>query len=93
VTDRFPTGTLDPESTLVATNPLYTQWISSTEQAFDLTLESSTGDTVISLDIPKFQVSNAQEGDRSGIQFDTVTYQANRGNTGNDEFTLTFAAA
>jgi hypothetical protein len=92
VTDRFPTGTLDPESTLVATNPVYSHWQASTEQVFELTLESSTGDTTISLDIPKFQVSNAQEGDRSGIQFDTVTYQANRGNTGNDEFTLTFAA-
>lgn len=89
VTDRMTVGTIDPESTLVATNPLYTQWINSTEQVLDLVFEGDGYN--VTIDAAKFQVSNAQEGDRGGQQIDTVTYQLNRGNAGNDEFTITFA--
>ncbi len=89
VTDRMPVGTIDPISTLVDANPLYTQWINSTEQAFSYAVE--TNDTLITFAAPKFQISNAQEGDRSGQQIDTVTYQFNRGNAGDSEFTITFA--
>jgi len=89
VTDRNVVGTMDPESTLVATNPLYTQWISSTELAMSLTISDATDEVTIAA--PKVQWTNPQEADRSGIRIDNVAFQCNR-DAGNDEISITFAA-
>lgn len=88
VTDRNITGTIDPESKLVATNPVYTQWINSTEQAFSIRFADA--DDRVTIEAPAFQIANAQEGDRSGIQIDTISYQLNTGGTPNAEMTITF---
>jgi len=88
VADRTPIGTIDPEAVLVATNATYGQWLNSTEQAFSYELEA--GDTTITIAAPSFQFTNVQEGDRGGIQMDTVTYQMNR-IAADSDFTITFA--
>jgi hypothetical protein len=88
VTDRNITGTMDPESKIVATNPVYTQWATSVEQALSVRLQNA--DTTVTIAAPKFQITNAQEGDREGLQIDTITYQCNVDAAPNDELTITF---
>lgn len=90
ITDRNITGSLDPESTLVATAPKYTDWINSVERAFSLTVEDAA-DTV-TFSAPQFQITNLQEGDRGGLLIDTVTFQLNRV-ANNDEFSIAFAGS
>ena len=88
ITDRAPGGTLDPESRLVATEPSYTNWINKVERAMKLTLEDSLTHQ-IEFAAPRFQITNAQEGDREGLAIDTLTYQLNR-STGDDELKIEF---
>ena len=77
ITDRNITGTMDCETGLVASdNDAYAHWAARTEAALSIDL----GDTDNALDVtaPALQVTNVQEGDRNGIQIDTVSFQLNR---------------
>jgi hypothetical protein len=87
ITDRAPGGTLDPETKLVATEPSYTNWINKVERAMTLELAAGTANCVFTA--PKFQITNAQEGDREGLVIDTLTYQLNR-DDGDDELQIAF---
>jgi len=89
ITDRFITGTLDPESKLVATSPIYTDWYNSVERALSVVVTDVNDEVTFSG--PKFQITNAQEGDRNGLMIDTISYQLNR-DANNDEFSIAFGA-
>jgi len=88
ITDRNITGSLDPESKLVTTYPLYTDWIDSVTKAFSATFADEQ-DAVI-LASTGFQVTNAQEGDRGGLQIDTIDFQFVKGNSPDSEFSIKF---
>jgi hypothetical protein len=89
ITDRLPTGTFDPEAKLVGTDNRYARWLDGTEQA--LTIALADAEDTITFAAPRAQITNLQEGDREGLLIDTKTFQMN-GNTGDDEFSITFAA-
>ena len=90
ITNRLPVGTLDPEAKLVAGYPTYGEWINSTERVMTAFFEDGADE--ITFTGSKFQLTNVQEGDREGLQTDTLTYQLNRGNSGADELTILFAS-
>jgi len=89
ITNRMPVGTLDPEAKLVASYPAYGEWITSVERVMTATFSDATDN--VSFVGSKFQLTNVQEADREGLQTDTLTYQLNRGNGGNDELTIDFS--
>lgn len=89
VTNRRMNGTLDPEASLVATENPYGDWLDSTERALDM--EIGEAGNRVTFAAPKFQIANPQEGDRNGLQIDTIEYQLNRdADAGDDELTITF---
>lgn len=91
VTGRKVTGSVNPEASLVASHDTYGKWLSSNEAAMTVVL-ADAADT-ITIAAPKAQLINVQEGDRSGIQTDEITFQCNRSAAaGDDEFTIEFAA-
>jgi hypothetical protein len=89
ITNRMPVGTIDPESKLVASYPAYGEWITPVERVLSAVLLDSTDE--ITFTGSKFQLTNVQEAEREGLQTDTLTYQLNRGNSGNDELTIAFS--
>lgn len=91
ITDRSVTGTIDPESTLVATADPYGDWVASTERALAFDLENATDKFAVNA--PKLQITNVQEAERNGIVTDTISFQCNRSAAaGNDELTIVFSA-
>lgn len=90
-TDGLVTGQFDPESELVADEDYYGDWLAGTELALSIVLAND--DDTITIAAPKIQYTNPQEGDRNGIQIDTLDFQCNKNAAaGDDEFTITFAA-
>jgi hypothetical protein len=91
ISNRKPVGTLDPESKLVATEPTYANWRDSVEREMTVTCSNATDEIVFTA--PRFQLVNAQEGDRNGIMVDTLNYQLNRTGTTNNDLTIAFGAS
>jgi len=76
----------------VATDPRYTKWLAGTEQALSIVLDSP-GNSTITIAVPKAQVTNVQEGERSGIVTDDVTLSCNKNAANIDQdVTITFVA-
>lgn len=75
VTDRTTTVSLNPESTLVATQDNYGNWLAHTEEAISYALTDGT-DTV-TLSSSSYQITNIQPGDRGGNQVDQISGQVN----------------
>ena len=93
VTDRTPTITCNPESTLVATQDRFGAWLAATEAEFSITLDAVSNAT-IEVSAPKAQIINLQEGDRNMVQIDDITFQCNKnGATANQELQFTFTEA
>jgi len=88
VTNRLPTGTFDPETKVVGTDPRYTRWLAGTEEALSIAL-ADANDT-ITFAAPKAQITNLQEGNRDVLLVDNITFQMN-GDAGSDELSITFA--
>ena len=90
ITGRKVTGSINPEAELIATRDNYGDWIGSTERAFSLAIQNATDKVTIAM--PKFQITNLQDGDRNGVVTDEITFQANRSAAaGNDEMTIAFS--
>lgn len=88
ITNRRINGTLDPESSLVATNDTYGDWLDSSESA--LSLSFGEAGNRIAVAAPKWQIVNPQEGNRNDVQIDTIEYQLNRdADAGDDELEIT----
>jgi hypothetical protein len=83
VSDRLPTGTLNPESSLVATQDNFGNWTSRTEEALSYSITDGT-DTVV-FSSSNYQITNIQPGDRGGNQVDTISFQLNA-----DDFSIAF---
>lgn len=91
ITGRRVTGTMNPESRLVAEHDRYGLWLAGTEGALSAVIGATAGNKC-TLAAPKAQITNLNEIDRDGIQADELTFQCNRSAAaGDDEFTMTFA--
>ena len=89
VTDRAPVITANPESVLVATQDRDAKWLTSTPEAFSLQI-GATG-TSITIAAPKAQLENKQQGDRSGLMSDDLTWLCTaNASTPDTELTITF---
>ena len=90
ITDRNPTLVANPEASLVATEDTYGDWIGCTEAAWALTLNGA-GSSQLAIAAPKAQIMNAQEGERSGLDVNDITWNANRNGANDDQdVTLTY---
>jgi len=89
ITDRRVIGSFNPESKIVGTKDEHALWLAGTEEALVMVF----ADTVdkVTINVPKCQRYNIQEGDRNGLQTDQIEWQAN-GTAGDEEMTITFAA-
>ena len=88
VTNRAPVITADPESELVATNPLESKWLTSVPEAFSMRVGVSGASIIIAA--PKAQLENKQQGNRSDMMTDDLTWLATAGTTVDDELTIAF---
>lgn len=87
ITDRKVVGSINPESSLVATKDVFGEMLLGTEAAFTLTVSG------ITFAMPKLQFTSNQPGDREGIQTDEIDFQANRSAAaGDDEIAITFGS-
>jgi len=93
IVNRRVTGTLNPESTLIASADPHADWLNPTERALLLRLGVGSADgNLIQLDAPKFQLTNVQGGDRGGVGIHELSFQLNRSaDAGEDELTVTFS--
>lgn len=88
VAKRRMTVKIDPESSLVANNDVWSQFRTRAEQALSFAL-GTTGNA-IAVSIPKLQFTKLPEGDRNGLQVDQIEAQCNRSaSAGDDECTIT----
>lgn len=92
VTNRAPMITADPESVLVATQDRDAKWLTSTPEALSITL-NGTGNSTIVIAAPEAQIENKQQGNRSDMMTDDLTWLATAGSAVDTELTITFNAA
>lgn len=88
VTNRAPVITADPESVLVASQDRDALWLTSDPKALSLTLGSVGSSIVVAA--PKAQLENKQQGNRSDMDVDTLTWVATAGSAADTELTITF---
>lgn len=93
VTNRAPIITADPESVLVATQDRDAKWLTSTPEALSITI-NGTGNSTVVVAAPKAQIENKQQGNRSDMDVDNLTWLATaNASTPDTELTITFNAA
>jgi hypothetical protein len=68
-------GTMNPEASLVSTEPIYTNWENSVERSIVWACRRGTATAYFGAS--QFQILNPQEADRSGVQIDDIEYQLN----------------
>lgn len=90
ITDRRVTASTDPEAKLVATDDRYGRWLAYTTQALSMAFDD--GLDIVTLAAPAAQIVSLADGDRNGLRTDATEFQFCR-SSGNDEFTITFAAS
>jgi len=92
ITGRRVTGTMNPESSLVAEQDIYGDWLAGTEAALSIQVGAGSDGNTCTIAAPKAQTTRPSEIDRDGIQADQIEFQCNRSAAaGDDELTLTFA--
>lgn len=88
VTDRAPVITADPESKLVATQDRDSLWLTPTAQAMVIQI-GATGSSV-TINAPKAQLENKQQGNRNNLMTDDLTWLATAGSSVDTELTIVF---
>jgi hypothetical protein len=88
VTNRAPVITADPESELVATQDRDALWLTSSAQA--LSIQVGASGSSITIAAPKAQLENKQQGNRSDMMVDNLTWLATQGSSADTELTITF---
>ena len=91
ITDRNPEGSFNPELVTAATTPDYWTLLEAVTQAA-LTYVVGDGTDNLSVSIPKPELMNITSGDQGGILIYDIPFKCVR-NAGDDEISLTFAAA
>jgi hypothetical protein len=90
ITDRSPTWTIDPESRLVAANPVFGDWVAATTRA--LSFKANDGADEVTFAAPAVQKITVGNGDRNGLRLDPQTLLCCRDGA-NAEFSIAFGAA
>ena len=88
VTDRAPVITADPESVLVATQDRDSFWLTPTAQAMVIQIGSSGSS--VTINAPKAQLENKQQGNRNNMLTDDLTWLATTGSAVDTELTIVF---
>lgn len=88
VTNRAPVITADPESVLVATQDRDALWLTSSAQA--LSIQIGSAGSSITIAAPKAQLENKQQGNRSDMMVDNLTWLATAGSSADTELTIAF---
>lgn len=88
VTNRTPTITADPESVLVATQDRDAHWLSSLPYALSVQVGASGNSVTIAAS--KAQLENKQQGNRSDMMVDNLTWFATAASSVDNELTITF---
>jgi len=89
VTNRAPVITADPESVLVATNPLDSKWLTSSGEAFSCQIGAAGNSIVFAA--PEAVLENKQQGNRNDMLTDDLTWLcAANASTADAELTITF---
>lgn len=88
VTNRAPVITADPESVLVATQDREAHWLSSLPYA--LVVQVGATLSAITINAPKAQLENKQQGNRNDMMTDDLTWLATAGSAVDTELTITF---
>ncbi len=89
VSDRLPTLSIDPEADTVANRDTYGIWDALTTAAMSVSW-GTTGNK-LTIAAPVAQIVNVQEGDRSGLRIDNVSYECLKSaNAGDDELTVKY---
>lgn len=92
ITGRKVTGSMNPESDLVANRDNYGIWLAGTTAALSAAIGAGSDGNTITIAGPACQISNTQELDREGIQADTLSLAFVRSaDAGDDELTITFS--
>ena len=88
ITNRAPVITADPESVLVATQDREAKWLTSVPEAFSMRIGVAAASIVIAA--PKAQLENKQQGNRSDMMSDDLTWFATAGSAVDTELTIAF---
>jgi hypothetical protein len=88
VTNRAPVITADPESELVATQNRDSLWLTSIAQA--LVCQVGATGTSVTINAPKAQLENKQQGNRNDMLTDDLTWLATAGSSVDTELTIVF---
>lgn len=88
ITGRAPVITADPESVLVATQDREAKWLTSVPEAFSIRIGVAAASIVIAA--PKAQLENKQQGNRSDMMTDDLTWLATAGSAVDTELTIAF---
>lgn len=87
ITGRRITGTVNPESELIATKNFHAEWLAETEQALNIVLRE--GNIGFTFNAPKMQFTGVQPGERNQMQIEELAFQCNRSAAaGDDELTV-----
>lgn len=89
IVNRNPSGTLNPEMTLVSTMDWHTLMLTPTLQKLEVTVTDGRSD--VTLLVPKAQITEIGHGDRNGIRTWNITFKPIRV-AGDDEVQLTVGA-
>jgi hypothetical protein len=92
VVNRKPTITANPEMVLVATQNRHSQWLTPTPGALVITT-GGAGEHRLVITASKAQLQNIQQGERSGLLTDELTWMATAGDTPDTELSIDFAEA
>lgn len=92
VVNRKPMITANPEMVLVATQNRHSQWLTPTRGALVVTTGGS-GENRLVITAPQAQIQNIQQGERSGLLTDEITWMATASDDPDEELTIQFAAA
>jgi hypothetical protein len=91
VVNRKPMITANPEMVLVATQNRHEQWIEMEADALVITTGAPEEDRMI-ITAAKAQFQNIQQGERSGLLTDEVTWMCTAADEPDTELTIEFAA-
>jgi hypothetical protein len=92
VINRKPMITANPEMVLAATQDRHSQWLTPTPGALVITTGGSSENRLV-ITAPKAQIQNIQQGERSGLLTDEITWMATANDDPDEELTIAFAAA
>ena len=89
ITARKPTGKIDPEMVLVATNPFYANWLAGTAAALTIGPVGSATNNKVTINAPVCVTTGLSGGDRGGNATLDYSFSCIM-STGDDEISLSF---